>query len=177
MRWSDLNFEKTNKDLPEAEQPPYAMHRAWGTAHPEEESYIPLEGYNQSKVANLLFSIASNNRLYANHGILSFTLHPGVIQTELSRNAEPEVMEAIKGMMDKGVFTLKSLEAGAATSVVAALDPGLGPGVMKEGKENVGVFLADCQVSDAATSLASSSEEAERLWGVSEGLVGEEFVW
>lgn len=46
MRWIDINFEKVNKDLPEAEQPPYDMHRLWGTISPEEKSYLPLEGYN-----------------------------------------------------------------------------------------------------------------------------------
>lgn len=30
MRWSDLNFEKINKDLLEAEQPPYDMHKTLG---------------------------------------------------------------------------------------------------------------------------------------------------
>jgi NAD(P)-dependent dehydrogenase (short-subunit alcohol dehydrogenase family) len=54
IRWSDINFEKINKELPEAEQPPYEMHGRWGTVNPEEKSYLPLEGYNQSKVANVL---------------------------------------------------------------------------------------------------------------------------
>lgn len=60
--------------------------------------------------------------------------------------------------------------AGAATSVVAAVDPGLG-----DGKN--GFYLMDCRVSDKAGERAVSSENAERLWGVSEGLVGERFAW
>jgi NAD(P)-dependent dehydrogenase (short-subunit alcohol dehydrogenase family) len=46
MRWSDVNFDKRNKDLPESEQPSYDVHRQWGAVDPENASYIPLEGYN-----------------------------------------------------------------------------------------------------------------------------------
>ena len=177
MRWSDMNFEKINKDLPEAEQPPYEIHRAWGAKDPENQSYLPLEGYNQSKVANLLFSIGINKRLYEQHGILSLTVHPGVIPTELSRNASAETVEAIQSMHENGVFNFRTLGAGSSTSLVAALDPKLGPGENKEGKENVGVFLADCQINDKTTPLAASSAEAEKLWKLSEDLVREKFAW
>jgi NAD(P)-dependent dehydrogenase (short-subunit alcohol dehydrogenase family) len=177
MRWSDINFEKKNKDLPEAEQPTYWMHKVWGTVDAEEMSYIPLEGYNQSKVANVLFGIALNQRLYEKHGILSTAVHPGVIRTELSRDAKPETMAAVKAMAEQGVFTYKSQGAGAATSLVAALDPKLGVGEIRDGKENYGAFLTDCQISDGASALAVSSDEAEKLWKLSEELVKEQFVW
>ena len=176
MRWSDINFEKRNKDLPEAEQPPYHMHRAWGTADPENKAYLPLEGYNQSKVANVLFSIAANKRLHK-HGILSLAVHPGVIRTELGRHNSPETRKAIQGMLDKGMVSLKTMGAGAATSLVAALDPSLGAPETKDGKENYGVYLVDCQICDKASSKAVSSDEAERLWKLSEDLVNEKFTW
>jgi NAD(P)-dependent dehydrogenase (short-subunit alcohol dehydrogenase family) len=178
MRWSDLNLEKRNKDLPEAEQPPYGMHRVWGTTDPENKTYLPLEGYNQSKVANVLFSIAANKRLYEKHGILiSLTVHPGVIRTELSRHNSPETRKAIEGLIDKGVVHLKTTSAGAATSLVAALDAHLGVGETKDGKENYGVHLVDCQISDKASSMAVSSDEAEKLWMLSVDLVNEKFTW
>jgi NAD(P)-dependent dehydrogenase (short-subunit alcohol dehydrogenase family) len=177
MRWSDLNFERRNRDLPEEEQPPYGVHRAWGTTDPENKTYLPLEGYNQSKVANVLFSIAANKRLYEKHGILSLAVHPGVIRTELSRNNSPETMQTIQGMLDKGVYHLKTTGAGAATSLVAALDHHLGVGGTRDGKENYGVYLVDCQISDKATPRAVSSDEAEKLWKLSEDLVNEKFTW
>lgn len=179
MRWSDLNFEKINKDLPAAEQPPYHVHRMWGQTDPEEKSYLPLEGYNQSKVANVLFGIAANKRLYDKYGILSLAVHPGVIQTELSRYAAPETIAAIQEMLKKGVFQFKTLGAGAATTLVAATDPRLGMSKPeeKDGHENYGVFMMDCQISDKACARAVSSDEAERLWKLSEELVKEEFAW
>lgn len=177
MRWSDINFEKRSKDLPATEQPNSEMHKMWGVIDVQNKSYIPLAAYNQSKVANVLFSIALNQRLYDKHGILSLAVHPGVVYTELGRHFAPDATAAVLAIIDKGLVPLKSLAAGASTSLVAALDPRLGCGETKDGKENYGVYLVDCQISDKAHSLAVSSDEAERLWKLSEELVGEKFTW
>lgn len=179
MRWSDINFDKINRDLPESEQPPYDMHKHWGAIDPEEKSYLPLEGYNQSKVANVLFSIAANERLYDKYGILSLAVHPGVIRTELSRYAAQETIAAIQEMIKGGAFHIKTLGAGAATALVAATDPrlGLSKPESKDGKENYGTYLMDCQISDKACARAVSCNEAEKLWKLSEELVKEKFGW
>jgi NAD(P)-dependent dehydrogenase (short-subunit alcohol dehydrogenase family) len=177
MRWSDLNFEKINKDLPEAEQPPYEMHKSFGAVNPEEKSYLPLEGYNQSKVANVLFGIAANKRWYEKHGVLSLAVHPGIVQTELGRYAAPETKAAVLELLKSGAFHIKSLGAGAATSLVAATDPGLGMPESKDGCENYGAYFIDCQISDKACARAVSSGEAEKLWNLSEELVNEQFPW
>ncbi|KAJ2896768.1 hypothetical protein MKZ38_005256 [Zalerion maritima] len=177
MRWTDINFDKKNKDLALSEQPPYEFlgHWGYGTKEKMEEmTYIPVQGYNQSKVANLLFAIGLTSRLYDRHGILSLTVHPGVIQTELGRNIAKATLAAVGDMLKKGVFTYKSMGAGSSTALVAALDPKLGPG---EGKTNHGAFLDNCQISDQARPECVGSEEAERLWSLSEELVKQKFVW
>lgn len=50
MRWTDTNFEKRNKNLPEAEQPNYEWFKAWGYTDTADVAYVPLDGYNRSKV-------------------------------------------------------------------------------------------------------------------------------
>ncbi|KAL7622754.1 hypothetical protein AAE478_006432 [Parahypoxylon ruwenzoriense] len=177
MRWSDINFDKKNKDLPEAEQPNNDVMEMWGYTDVMNASYIAIEGYNQSKVANVLFSIAANKRLYEKHGILSLTVHPGIIPTDLIRNFPAENIASIKAMGDKGMFKYKSLRAGSSTSLVAALDPKLGAVETRDGKENYGVYLSDCQIFNEAQPLAVSSAEAERLWKLSEELVEEKLEW
>ncbi|KAI1659590.1 putative short-chain dehydrogenase [Daldinia decipiens] len=177
MRWSDLNFEKKSKELPEDEQPPYEMHRRWGGVDIEEKAYLPLEGYNQGKVANVLFSIALNKRLYEKYGILSISLHPGVISTELAREVTQSTRDLIDSWKKEGHLYFKTLGAGSATSLVAALDPKLSLPETKGDKENHGVYLIDCQISDRANSYSTSSEGAERLWNLSEDLVKEKFTW
>ncbi|KAL2060206.1 hypothetical protein VTL71DRAFT_9601 [Oculimacula yallundae] len=178
MRWSDLNFEKKNKDIPEEERPVYQVQQMFGqTGDLDEKSYLPLEGYNQSKLANLLFTIALSDKLYEKYGILSVSIHPGVIPSELGRSFDKETTGAVQAIMEGGMIPLKTPGAGAATSLVAALDPKLGPGELKGGKENYGAYLADCQISDTALPGACSSSEAEKLWRISEKLVNEEFAW
>ena len=178
-RWSDINFDTLNKDLPEDEQPPAAFFHAWGYEDVENKSYIPLDGYNRSKVAQLLSSIAFSKRTFEKFGILSITLHPGVIQTELVREFPTETLQALAKQREQGKWLFKSQAAGAATSLVAALDPKLAVGVgeTKGTTENWGMYLADCQIWDKATPQASSSQNAERMWELSEKLVGQSFAW
>ena len=179
MRWSDTNFNVVNKDLPETEQPNYQLLKAWGIQEPEEKSYIGLEAYNQGKVANLLFSVALNKRLFEKHGILSFAAHPGVLDTELGRGMDAASLEAVAKLRASGHYKSKTLDGGSATGLVAGLDPKLGfPRNSEDPKsDNYGSYLIDCQVSPAATPLAVSSSEAEKLWGISEDLVKENFAW
>jgi hypothetical protein len=177
MRWSDTNFEKVNTDLPEDEQPPYDFIEKWGYKDVRNKKYVGLEGYNQSKVANVLFSVGATDRLYEKYGILSLAVHPGVIPTELVRNFEPEIVEGIKELRKAGFYTYRTLGAGSSTSLVAALDPKLGPGVTKDGKENYGFYLDNCQISDKALPSSVSSANAERLWKLTEQLTKEQFSW
>ncbi|KAF5644140.1 short chain dehydrogenase reductase [Fusarium sp. NRRL 25303] len=180
IRWSDMNFDKKNKDLPQEEQPNYEFFKLWGYENTEETAYVPLDGYNRSKVANVLFGIEANKRLFEKHGILTLSAHPGVIMTtELARNFPKETLEAVEKLGSVGFYTHKSVEAGASTSLVAALDPKLANGVGEthEGSENCGAYLADCQISTGATPLAVSSSEAKKLWDFSEEATGQRFSW
>lgn len=176
MRWSDLLFEKVNNTLPEEEQPSYFAAKMFGNKEPETKTYLPIEAYNQSKVANVLHAVGLNARLFNKYGILSLAIHPGIIETELSRDAPEETKQAIAQMEAAGAFTFKPLRAGCSTTMVAALDPKLGLPDNKGELENVGVFLSDCQVHDKTTKGAVSSEAAERLWKVGEGMVKESFT-
>jgi len=179
MRWSDMTFEVKNKDLPETEQPNYQYMDAWGYTDAKNRAYVPVDGYHRSKVANILFGIGANRRLFEKHGILSVGLHPGVIATELARNFPEETLKQINVMAQRGFMSYKTLGAGASTSLVAALDPKLAEGVgeSKDGRENWGAYMEDCQPSGKANPLAVSSSEAERLWDFSEKSVGQSFSW
>jgi NAD(P)-dependent dehydrogenase (short-subunit alcohol dehydrogenase family) len=181
LRWSDMTFEKLNRDLPEVEQPPYQLLELWGFENAQDQAYVPLDAYSRSKIANLLFGIGLNHRVFDKYGILSMAVHPGVVMTELGRHITPEIQASLSKVAAGGAwtFTFKTLGAGAATSLVAALDPKLaeGAGQTREGSKNWGAFLMDCQVSDKAQPLTVSNEEAERLWKLSEELVGQKFAW
>jgi hypothetical protein len=63
----------------------------------------------------------------------------------------------------------KSLQEGCSATLIAALDPAI------EGQS--GAYLRDGQVSDAPGEELKSVETQEKLWALSEGLVGENFDW
>ena len=179
MRWSDVNFDKKNRTLPESEQPNVQIMEAWGYKDSLDCTYLPLDGYNRAKVANVLFGIGANKRLFDKYGILTLAVHPGVISTELGRNFPTNTLDAVKDMLSKGIFAYKSFKAGSSTAMVAALDPKMAENVgeTKEGTENYGALLDDCQVSTKAHPLAVASTEAERLWQLSETLTKQQFAW
>ncbi|OAA59640.1 NAD(P)-binding domain protein [Niveomyces insectorum RCEF 264] len=179
LRWSDTNFETPNKDLPAAEQPRYDTHKMWGYGDTRDAAYVPIEGYFQSKVANVLFGVGLTDRLYATHGVRGIALHPGVILTELGRNQTDATKAALQDLLQSGAYTLRTQGAGAATTLVAALDPKLGEagGTPPHKAENYGAYLMDCQINDGGNPSALSSSEATKLWAMSEKMVGETFSW
>ncbi|ETN39916.1 uncharacterized protein HMPREF1541_06143 [Cyphellophora europaea CBS 101466] len=177
VRFSDINYTRPQNQLPEDERHLVATLQAVnGSFDPDTDIYVPPSAYAQSKSANVLFSVALTRRLYRQYGILSVSLHPGAILTELVRYFTPERMERVHGFVKQGFFAWKSRGQGAATALVAALDPALGEIEDRAGREGWGAYLEDCQISEAP-GWAVGAEQAERLWDLSEELVGERFGW
>ena len=137
--------------------------------------YDKWQAYGESKTANALFAVGLDARL-AGKGVRSFAVHPGAIVTGLGRHMDEADYQFLMSRRPAGQeMTLKSVEQGAATSVWAATSPELaGRG---------GVYLEDCQVAGPAAPDSSAGVEsyavdaaaAERLWAVSEVLVGQSF--
>ncbi len=145
----------------------------------EPGSYQPFDAYGQVKTANILFSVALNQRYHKTKGLKAFALHPGSITTELQKFLTPELIAtAVKKVygdipMNK-LPPRKTLQQGCSTQIRAAIDPTLEIG----GDGNEGVFLTDCEQSSAEHTLAPRSvnaDDARRLWPWTEELVGEKF--
>ncbi|MEP5764671.1 MAG: SDR family NAD(P)-dependent oxidoreductase [Halieaceae bacterium] len=140
----------------------------------EHRDYDKWVAYGQSKTANALFSVALNRRL-ASAGVTANAVHPGMIVTELGRHLEESDISDLMERASQRTVGFKSIPAGAATSVWAATSPEL------EGKG--GLYLEDCQVAavnpdnmdNGYEPYALDPEAAERLWSLSEQLVGQEF--
>jgi NAD(P)-dependent dehydrogenase (short-subunit alcohol dehydrogenase family) len=141
----------------------------------ERRPYDKWSAYGQSKTANILLAVELERRLGA-RGVHANALHPGVIATDLARHMVREDFDHLRKRAPGGKMHLKSVEAGAATAVYAATAPEL------EGRG--GLYLEDChvaEVDDAETategvrSYALDPKAAERLWAVSEEMVGQSF--
>ena len=136
--------------------------------------YDRWASYGQSKTANVLFAVELQRRL-AHRNIEAFSLHPGVIQTELGRHLTEEDVAMFAQAAASGMKT-KSIEAGASTQVFALTAPEL------TGKG--GAYLSDCAICevveadggrDVVHAYALDPESAEKLWAASEELVGQRF--
>jgi NAD(P)-dependent dehydrogenase (short-subunit alcohol dehydrogenase family) len=134
--------------------------------------YDPWLAYGQSKTANILLAVEATRR-WAADGITANAVHPGAIaETNLSRHMNAEALAALRA---SGQFTFKSIEQGAATSVLLAASPQL---------EGVGGrYFEDCNEAepvDPTTELPASGvapyaldpENARRLWELSLEVVG-----
>jgi NAD(P)-dependent dehydrogenase (short-subunit alcohol dehydrogenase family) len=143
--------------------------------HFERRPYEKWMAYGQSKTANILFAVDLERRL-GPRDVHTNALHPGAIVTGLTRHLVPEDYEHLRRRAPGGRIRLKSVEAGAATSVYAATAPEL------EGRG--GLYLENCGIADVddaegaaggVRSYALDEAAARRLWSTSEEMVGQSF--
>lgn len=149
----------------------------------ETTEYTPFGAYGRSKTANALFA-AEFDRRHRDRGVRAAAVHPGGIQTELSRHMSEGEIERLIEQMNAGrpegapAFELKTIPQGAATSVWAA--------VVAPADEIGGRYCEDCHVADfvgpeadmmsgGVRPYALDPENAKALWAKSEELVGERF--
>uniref|UniRef100_U5EU75 NADP-retinol dehydrogenase n=1 Tax=Corethrella appendiculata TaxID=1370023 RepID=U5EU75_9DIPT len=126
-------------------------------------SYDEAAAYNQSKLANVLFTRQLAKKLEGT-GVTVNALHPGVVDTELMRHM------GIFNSFFSGIFVkpfvwpfLKTPIAGAQTTIMLALDPDL--------EKVTGKYFADCELKDVADQ-AKDDKVAQWLWAVSEKWTG-----
>jgi NAD(P)-dependent dehydrogenase (short-subunit alcohol dehydrogenase family) len=142
----------------------------WDDPNYERREYDKFAAYGQSKTANILFALELDRRL-ATSGVHAYSVHPGMIPTDLGRHMTRDDFAALKARASRssgsggggGLPPYKTIPAGAATTVWAATAPEL--------DSHGGAYLADCQLAQAAT-WATDAESAQRLWALSEQLVG-----
>jgi NAD(P)-dependent dehydrogenase (short-subunit alcohol dehydrogenase family) len=140
-----------------------------------QREYDKWQAYGESKTANVLFSVGLNLRV-SERGVRAFAVHPGMIMTNLARHLEAADITALTDRSSSSEpLVFKTLEQGAATTLWAATTPDLA----FEG----GQYLEDCHIASPAESGGSSGVEsyavdpamAEKLWLLSEDLVGQSF--
>ncbi|CAI4216165.1 unnamed protein product [Parascedosporium putredinis] len=126
-----------------------------------DEGYLGIVAYGQSKTANILFTVSLQKEL-PKKGISAYCLHPGGVRTQLGRQQDDDMNAAI----EKTASYWKDIDQGCSTTMVAALDPGL--------DEQSGLYLDNCQFTTPIPH-ATNPASADRLWSLSEELVGEKF--
>lgn len=131
MRWDDLGFSRS--------------------------SYSGAAAYNQSKLANVLFTKALARRLEGT-GVTVNALHPGVVATELVR----EYPRALVWLFHRFLVTP---EVGSLTSLHVATAP--------EAATISGQYFVRAKPKRPAKA-ALDEEAQEKLWRLSEGMLNDE---
>ena len=131
--------------------------------------YEPFNAYGQSKTANVLFAVEANRR-WGQDGITANALMPGGIATNLQRhvpsNYEAEARERFRALGSR----FKTVEQGAATSVLLAASPlldGVGGRYFEDCNEAVVVHRRGEHGVGGVAPYALDTANAERLWDVS----------
>ncbi|KAF8904685.1 hypothetical protein CPB84DRAFT_1772566 [Gymnopilus junonius] len=141
------------------------------------KTYNRLLAYGQAKTASILMAISLAQKL-GQRGLLSFSLHPGTILTNAAADLDLEayVVELLgnkEGFVNGSFPEVLTIEQGTATHVYAAFDPDL--------SGNNGAYLINCHpadpLTDAVKPWVTSPFEAEKLWRLSEKLVGQNFSY
>jgi NAD(P)-dependent dehydrogenase (short-subunit alcohol dehydrogenase family) len=149
----------------------------------ERTQYTDFGAYGRSKTANVLFAVEFDRR-HKDRGVRATAVHPGGIQTELSRHMAPGALESLVTRLNaqaeargEKAYEFKTIPQGAATSVWA--------GVVAPAEDVAAHFCEDCHVADivdagaevraGVRSYALDGEHAKALWAKSEEMVGERF--
>jgi len=127
-----------------------------------EKYYSPQKAYGRSKMANILFTRELARRL-KDTGVTVYSLHPGVVDTELSRHLDKSVFPGARWMFQNlGGFFMKTPEQGAQTTLYCALEESLA--------SETGLYYDDCQEAKT-TPMGRDDELAKKLWDVSLDMV------
>ncbi|OTB18210.1 hypothetical protein K445DRAFT_315012 [Daldinia sp. EC12] len=140
------------------------------------KTYDRWTGYGQAKTANILFTYGLHKRL-SSRGVTSTATHPGYNNdTELGNHVTREDYAEIPAIVKRNTGKdwvwespgTKTFTQIAATSLIAALDPEL--------PAKSPAYLMNSQVHEAAPH-ATDPESVEKLWKLSEELVGQKFEY
>ena len=136
--------------------------------------YDPFAAYGQSKTANVLFAVEATRR-WADDGIVANALMPGGILTALQRHLGQEYQAGADERFRRAGSRLKTVEQGAATSVLLAASPlvdGVGGRYFEDCNEATVVDHRDDFGISGVAPYALDQANAERLWDVSLKLIG-----
>ncbi|OJJ99791.1 hypothetical protein ASPACDRAFT_43424 [Aspergillus aculeatus ATCC 16872] len=134
--------------------------------------YDKWQAHGQSKTANMLFSVALAEKI-GDRRVISFSLYPGRVLSGIVRHLVLE--ELVKAgwktedgrVVDDPKLNWRSLSQAATTLIVAGFEPSIAA---------TGSYLVNSQIaSDQAAAYALSRDNAEKLWVLTEELVGEKF--
>ena len=141
-------------------------HRFKGEIHfddinNEKRPYSKIAGYGQSKMANILFSRELHAR-GKDYRITTYSLQPGVVNTELSRHSYRALLISLTFGKLYGLTPVQ----GAQTTIYCAVEEGL--------EKYSGGYFRNCGVV-SASAYACNDGYSKKLWELSEQMTNTKF--
>ena len=124
----------------------------------EHRRYKMMDVYGHSKLANILHARSINDR--TGPDVQAFAVHPGVVATSFGGRGGSTIVRAATKF---GQRWMRTSQEGADTIVWLATEPTV--------DTLNGIYFAD-RTLEQSTRFARDKGQAERLWSVSEALVG-----
>src|SRR5262245_33864436 len=124
--------------------------------------YSPMGAYGISKLANILFTRALARRLEGK-AVSATCLHPGFVRTNFGANNNRDISPVFKALFLLISRFARTPEKGAETVIYLASSPDV------HGES--GGYYFDCKPL-SPSAAGQDDEAAERLWQISERLVG-----
>ncbi|KAK8766191.1 retinol dehydrogenase 13-like [Amblyomma americanum] len=124
-----------------------------------DQDYNPADAYNQSKLANVLFTTELAQRLKGT-GVSVFAVHPGIVNTEITRHMGI-ANSWLAAMFAKPLMWLfaKSPRQGVQGILYCAMASGI--------EEHSGKYFCNCKVA-ASNPIVEDNKAAAWLWATSE---------
>lgn len=144
--------------------------------------YETLLGYGQSKTAVNLFTVMLD-AIAQKFNVRAYSVHPGSVNgTDLAREASLEMFQKLGicdvegNILPEVAASLKTVPQGAATTVWCATSHLLNSvgGVYCE-DVNIAEVAKESGISNGVKAYSLNKEDAQRLWDLSEQLIGIKF--
>lgn len=125
-----------------------------------DHNYSELEAYDQSKLANILFTMELAEKLKGT-GVTANAVNPGIVDTKLYRLHNPSLSQNFATTIFGPIkwILYKTPIGGAQTTLYAALDPDL--------EKVTGKYFSECKEEELQPHV-SDDITAKWLWAVSE---------
>jgi NAD(P)-dependent dehydrogenase (short-subunit alcohol dehydrogenase family) len=124
--------------------------------------YSPMGAYGSSKLANVLFTRALAKRLQGT-AVTATCVHPGLVRSNFGGNNASDVSPLVKAIFGLVMRFARSPEKGAETVLHLAAS--------SQVQGASGGYYVDCKLT-RPSSAAQDDDAADRLWQMSEQLVG-----
>jgi NAD(P)-dependent dehydrogenase (short-subunit alcohol dehydrogenase family) len=142
------------------------------------KTYSPTKAYQQSKLADLMFSFELDRRMRAAESrVMSVAAHPGVANTNLFQVGDHSPFEkALRNLFGHAIGIVLNTDAeGALPTLYAATAPGAEDGGYY-GPQGFQEMRGDDVDRAIVAPQARDASAATRLWQTCEGLTGIKFL-